>query len=267
MTARMSPAESGLRHSGRSTAAGERSHRPAPVSARARERRSAALALLLLVPAPSIGTALAMSVDATQGTWVGQGVYAFSKLWIAVLPVAWLVWVDRHPLSWSPPRRGGLGVGIGLGVALSLGIWAAYASIGPSLINAAQVQARAMRVGIGEPSTFILFAGYLILVNSLIEEYVWRWFVFRKCEAVLPHGRGGAAVLLSALLFTVHHVIALRAQFDWFPTILASMGVFAAGVVWSWCYSRYQSVWPGYLSHAIVDLALLWIGWLLIFVV
>lgn len=230
-------------------------------------RASALTALLLLVPAPSIGTALAMSVDATQGTWVGQGVYVLSKLWLVALPVVWWVWVDRRPLSWSPPRKGGLGVGIILGVALSLVIYAAYALFGPLLIDPAQVRARALQVGIGNPATFVLFAGYLILVNSLIEEYVWRWFVFRKSEAALPAGRGGAAVLLSALFFTLHHVIALKAQFDWLPTILASVGVFAAGVVWSWCYLKYQSIWPGYISHAIVDVTLLWIGWLLIFVI
>ena len=73
------------------------------------------------------------------------------------------------------------------------------------------------------------------------------------------------AVLLSAVLFTLHHVIALRAQFDWLPAILASLGVLLGGVAWSWCYLRYRSVWPGYLSHLIVDVTLLWIGWQLIF--
>jgi len=228
-------------------------------------RSSALLALLLLVPAPSIGTALAMSVDATQGTWIGQGVYTLSKVWLVALPLVWLLWVDKRPVSWSPPRKGGLLIGIGIGVVLSAGIYAAYLLLGTQLIDPATVRARAVQVGIGEPAAYLVFAAYLILVNSLLEEYVWRWFVFRKCEATLPAGRGSTAVVLSALFFTLHHVIALRAQFDWLPTILASLGVFVGGVVWSWCYFRYQSVWPGYLSHVVVDLTLLLIGWQLIF--
>lgn len=240
---------------------------PASDGTKLSPRASALLALLLLVPAPSIGTALAMSVGATQGTWFGQGAYTLSKLWLVALPVVWLLWIDGGRPSWSPPLRSGLRVGVGLGVVLSAGIYAAYAISGPQLIDRAQVAASALRVGIGTPTTYVLFAAYLILVNSLLEEYVWRWFVFRKCEAALPTGRGGAAVLLSALFFTLHHVIALKAQFDWLPTILASLGVFAAGVVWSWCYLKYQSIWPGYISHAIVDVTLLWIGWLLIFVI
>ncbi len=231
---------------------------------RASRRSKALAALLLLVPTPSIGAALAMSIDATQGTWVGQGAYTLSKLWIAALPLVWLLWVDRGRASWSPPRKGGIGVGLALGVAISAGIYAVYQVSGPQMINPVQVKARALQVGIGEPAIFLLFAAYLILVNSLIEEYVWRWFVFRKCEAALPAGRPAAAVLLSALFFTLHHVIALRAQFDWLPTILASLGVFVGGVMWSWCYLKYQSIWPGYVSHVVVDLTLLWIGWQLI---
>lgn len=228
-------------------------------------RASALFALLLLVPAPSVGTALAMSVEMTQGTWLGQGAYALSKIWLVALPLAWLLWVDGGRMSWSPPRKGGLLAGVGLGLVLSLGIYFAYAVLGPQLIDPAQVRARALQVGIGTPLRFVLFAGYLVLVNSLLEEYVWRWFVFRKCEALLPRGWGGAAVLLSAVFFTLHHVIALRAQFDWLPTVLASLGVFLGGVAWSWCYLKYRSVWPGYLSHLIVDVTLLWIGWKLIF--
>ena len=69
-------------------------------------RAYALLALLLLVPAPSIGTALAMWVQTTQGTWVGQGAYLLSKLWLVALPLAWLLWVDGGRVSWSPTRKG-----------------------------------------------------------------------------------------------------------------------------------------------------------------
>jgi hypothetical protein len=95
-----------------------------------------------------------------------------------------------------------------------------------------------------------------------MEEYVWRWFVFRKFETFAP---GGIAIIAASLGFTAHHVIALAAQFDWRITVLGSVGVFIGGVTWSWLYLRYQSVWPCYLSHAIVDAPVFWIGYDLIF--
>ncbi len=54
----------------------------------------AILALLLLVPAPSLGVALSMMIDGTQGTTLGKGAYFLSKVWILVLPIVWLIWVD-----------------------------------------------------------------------------------------------------------------------------------------------------------------------------
>ena len=46
--------------------------------------------------------------------------------------------------------------------------------------------------------------------------------------------------------------------------LLATLGVAIGGAWWSWLYLRYESVWPGYLSHVIVDLAIFAIGgWLL----
>ena len=43
--------------------------------------------------------------------------------------------------------------------------------------------------------------------------------------------------------------------------MLASAGVFVGGVAWSWLYRRSGSIWPGYLSHAIVDAAIMGVGY------
>ena len=52
-------------------------------------RRRAILALALLVPAPAIGS-LAAFVFA-PGTGFGQSLYLAAKVWIALLPVVWLL--------------------------------------------------------------------------------------------------------------------------------------------------------------------------------
>ena len=64
----------------------------------------------------------------------------------------------------------------------------------------------------------------------------------------------------SALAFTLHHVVALSAHFDGPLVPLASLGVFLGGLTWSFLYLRYRSVWPCYVSHAIVDLPIFWIN-------
>jgi membrane protease YdiL (CAAX protease family) len=227
----------------------------------ARQRR-ALIALLVLVPAPSIGVFFAMVFEPTRGTALGQSIYAGSKLWILALPIIWLKLVDKAQLSLSPPRHGGLMTGAALGILIAAAIFMTYWLVGARWIDAAQVREAADRNGIGTPVNYFGLILYLALVNSLLEEYVWRWFVFRKCEIVMG---SAAAVIASALFFTLHHVIALRAQTNWTITLLASLGIFIGGCAWSWCYRRYRSIWPGYVSHLIVDAAVFTIGWRLLF--
>jgi membrane protease YdiL (CAAX protease family) len=223
--------------------------------------RRALLALLLLVPAPGLGTAAAMFWWPELA--LGKAVFVLSKLWLALLPLVWLRFVDHEPLSASPARRGGFGVAIALGLLIALVVFAAFAVARHlGAIDPAIVAERAARTGLNRPGVYFAGALYWITANSLMEEYVWRWFVFRKCEVLLG---GGAAVIAAALAFTAHHVVALAAQFNWGVTLLASLGVFIGGAAWSWLYLRYRSVWPCYVSHAIVDVAIFVIGYELIF--
>ena len=36
--------------------------------------------------------------------------------------------------------------------------------------------------------------------------------------------------------------------------ILATIGVYIGGIMWSWLYLRYRSIWVPFISHAIVDI-------------
>ena len=118
------------------------------------------------------------------------------------------------------------------------------------------------RTGLNHFEVYLAGALYWITFNSLTEEYIWRWFVFRKFEVLLG---GKLAVPAAALAFMAHHVIVLAAQFDCPIALLGSLGVFIGGAAWSWLYLRYRSIWPGYVSHAIVDAAIFVIGYRLIF--
>ncbi len=234
-------------------------NQPTEIESPRSSKSLALLALLILVPAPSIGTFVSMHLDLGLG---GQLVYLLSKVWLAGVPIIWWLWIEKGRWSWSPTTKGGfLPAGV-LGIVISIGILVSYMLFGSDLLDVQMLTETAQKNQLDVTWRFVGFAIYLITVNSLLEEYVWRWFVFRKCETLLP---GWLAVLASAGLFTIHHVIALKAQMPWAATLLCSTGVFIGGAVWSWCYLRFRSVWPGYLSHALVDLAILIIAWQVIF--
>lgn len=230
---------------------------------RPNDRRRAAVALALLLPAPTIGALAAMVL--LPGTAIGQAIFIASKVWVLLLPLVWHTCVDRQPLSLSRATRGGFGVAIALGLLITAAIVAFWFTLGPMLIDPQTVRDAAAQNGIGSKWIYILGAIYWITANSLLEEYVWRWFTFRKFEAVVTPRLGWLAVLLSAAGFTLHHVVALLAQMHWLPALLASAGVFIGGAAWSWLYLRYRSVWVCYVSHAIVDVPIFVIGYWMIF--
>ena len=222
--------------------------------------RKALIALLLVVPAQSIATVMFFWWSETP---TGKFIFVACKFWMVLLPVVWLKFVDRGPLSWSPPKLGGFRVGAVLGLAIATVIFAAYAiALHLGAIHPEKIADRAAQTGLNHLSAYIGSAVWWVTFNSLMEEYVWRWFVFRKFEALLG---GNSGVIAAALAFTAHHVIVLAAQFNWRIALLGSLGVFIGGAAWSWLYLRYRSIWPGYVSHAIVDAAIFVVGYWLIF--
>jgi len=225
------------------------------------ERKTSALvALALLVPAPTLG--VCMGMIAAPDTPLGQTCFLLSKLWILALPLVWLRCVRGGRFSSSPVRKGGLAVGAGVGMIIGLSIVVAYLLVGKRLIDPASVRDSVLGIGLSSPAIYAAGALYWILINSVLEEYVWRWFVTEKFSILAP---GALGIVFSSLAFTLHHVVALQVHFDWDVAMIASTGVFLGGVIWSWCYIHYKSIWPGYVSHALVDLAVFVIGYDLTF--
>lgn len=229
-------------------------HRPASTT------HQAWLVLLVLVPAPSIGVLLAMPDGA--GT-IGKVIYAAMKAWILVLPILWVLSVNGR-LAWPAWSWKGTGVGLLWGVGIAAAILAGFFAFGPQLVDVQQVRAKAMETGLADPRLFVPFFVYLCLVNSLLEEYVWRWFVYGRCRDIMPRAPGWAPVVLSAGLFTIHHAVALSMQMAWLPALLGSTGVMVGGIIWGGLYRRYGRIWPCWISHVIADVAVAVVAWRLI---
>jgi len=217
-------------------------------------RRSALTALAVVAPLPSIGAAMAL--------WIAPGptgsfLYGLLKAAFYGLPLVWLLRVDRGRLSASSARKGGFGVGALLGVAIGLLLYGSYLGFAGDWLDGDRIREAAGQNGFDTPARYLALCAYICLLNSLLEEYAFRWFLFTRCRALLAPG---AAVVAAGLLFTAHHVVVLRRYMDWGPTLAAAAGVFVGGIAWSWCYHRYESVWPGWVSHVIADVAIMAIG-------
>lgn len=224
-----------------------------------RPRVSAAFALLLVAPVPTIGVVAAL--HAAPGP-VGDAVFAAAKLWLLLLPAAWFVLVERGRPGWSRPGREGLRAGLLVGSAMAAAILAAYWGVLRVVVDPRPLRQTALEMGLGSPAAYLAGAAAWTFANSLVEEYVWRWFVLRQLRALLP---AVPAILASAALFTAHHVFALAAYLEPEHVVLGSVAVLAAGACWSWLYLRYESIWPAWISHVVADATVFLVGWQLLF--
>ncbi|MEL6496551.1 MAG: CPBP family intramembrane glutamic endopeptidase [Cyanobacteria bacterium J06623_7] len=224
-------------------------------------KKSALISLVLFVPAFSIG--VAMSLFIAPGL-VGNSIFTAVKIWGIVFPLLWVIKTKSTALRLPKFRRAEIKVGVILGLLMFGTILLAYNLIGQQAITLSEIRAKASEVGITNPYIYLAGCLYWSFVNSLIEELTWRSFVVSQCKILVS---GTTAVILAALFFTAHHSLALYGYtHDWLVVTLGSLGVFGAGIIWSWCYSHYRSVVPGYISHILADLAIAIVGYQLLFV-
>ena len=229
------------------------------VSASDPRRRQALWALLLLVPAPSLGVLAGLVFENSA---LGTGLWAAAKVWMVALPLLWLLRVDRKPLRWSPPTKAGLAAGALVGVVAAALIFAVFGLWGAAWIDPTGMRSILEPVGLTSKGIYLAAAAYWILCNSILEEYVYRWFIFKRAKTLWG---SRWAVVASAAAFVLHHAIVLSIYFDWRVTVLACAGIFVGGVLWSMLYRKYGNIWAPYVSHAIIDVAVFAVGWVLLF--
>jgi uncharacterized protein len=215
-----------------------------------RDRRRAIAAIALTAPFTTLGAFISLFL--APGTLGVIGMVICQICFIGGA-IAWSRFVDRQPLRIPPPKAVDWRVGGGLSLLMFAVIAISYWTLGRLWIDPTVVQNGMAQGGLTNPMLFAIACIYFSFVNAFIEEYIWRRFMMYQCEKLVS---SQVAVFLSAFLFTTHHVVILLA-YTKFPVVLGgSFGVFSAGVIWSWYYRRYRSIWGCYFSHVVADLAL-----------
>jgi membrane protease YdiL (CAAX protease family) len=175
------------------------------------------------------------------------------------------VWlVLREPLRTGRATAEGLLLGAAFGLCVVAAGWFCFDLVLRDL--AAFTNAKALILdkiggfGIDSIWKYVLLAAFYSLFHSLLEEYYWRWFVFRQLRLLVPLW---PAILVSSLGFMGHHVIVLNEFFKQAPGLAwaLSVAVAAGGGFWAWLYNRSQSIFGPWLSHMIIDAGIFWIGY------
>ena len=114
------------------------------------------------------------------------------------------------------------------------------------------------------PLGYLQMAIVICVVHSLAEEYYWRWFVYGWMRKHLPMM---AAIVLSSIGFMLHHIVILGVYFPgnfWTLAMPFSLCVAIGGGVWAWIYERSGSLYAPWLSHALIDAAIMGVGYVML---
>ena len=217
------------------------------------------LALMLLAPAPSLGVFCAMI---WPGDVIGHWVFILCKVWLVALPTVWWWHVEAGRPRFFRPRLRPVLVGALLGTLMGAAILISYGLGFASRIDPTALREAVHAMGLSRPLPFAAATLYWSLLNSAVEEYVYRWFLLRQLDLVVSKV---PAAVIAASVFTAHHVIAMWVYLPPGFLALASSGVFVGGLIWALLFQRYRSVWSCWISHMLVDIAVFAVGWGMLF--
>jgi membrane protease YdiL (CAAX protease family) len=228
-----------------------------------------ALALTWAMVFPSVMTwgyfVAAPGLEAAQGLTVA--VYVVGKIVQFAFPAVYVGLTEGRQLRPAWPSRQGVAAGLAFGLLVGLAALALYYGWlkHSSLLRdtPAKVHAKLADMHCDSPIKFLALAAFYSVFHSLLEEYYWRWFVFGWLKR---HVRLGTALVLASLAFMAHHLIVLAVYFpgaqQFFTLALPlGLGVAIGGGVWCWLYHQTGSLYAAWISHLLIDAALMWIGW------
>jgi len=230
-------------------------------------------------PLRRIGLAVALTlptlITLIYFVWLAESaalVYGPLKALQFALPLVWYFAVRRNESRAAEPALPHRGKSIAVGVAFGALVAAAglalfYLWLAPLDVFAAsrrEILAKVETMGLRAPGVFMALAVFYSLIHSFLEEYYWRWFVFRECRAQQSLL---LAIVVSSLGFMAHHALVLSEYFGWASpwTYLLSLAVAVGGVFWAWLYERYGTRVGPWLSHLLIDAMVFAIGYQMVF--
>lgn len=219
---------------------------------------------MILVPAmvlPFFGALVYFNLLA--GTKLAMVMYTGVKLFTLFFPVT--IWfMERRRRSSEPTFHSkslGEGVISGLVICGVLLVMFVYTALGDTVLMHRRQILEGM-TGLGVASYYIPFCAFLSVAHSLLEEYYWRWFVWKRLDAVVP---GIGSHLLAALAFSLHHYVVLAGFFGLGWSLLFGTLVGVGGFIWSLQYKRTGSLLGSWISHLLVDAVVMGVGYFIVF--
>lgn len=191
------------------------------------------------------------------------------KLLQFLFPILYIAWFERELIRFTAPTWRGIPLAIGFALLVGVSMFVLYFAVVqhiPAVRDETpdKIHAKVQQFGADSPLRFLILAIGISVGHSLLEEYYWRWFLFGRLRLHLPIS---ASIVLTGIGFMLHHIVILSVFFPghfWLLALPFSVCVGIGGGVWAWIYERSDSLYAPWLSHCLIDGAIMGIGYVML---
>lgn len=163
-------------------------------------------------------------------------------------------------LSLLRPNRRGILISLGLGLGLYALILGGYRILGPYFDFSGIATSLTANAGVTREN-FLAVSLYISFINSFLEEFFFRGFVFTNLKALTGQK---FAYGFSAGAFALYHVAMMIGWFSPGLFLLVMAGLVVGGMIFNYLNERMDTVYSSWLSHMFANFAINTIGFLLL---
>ncbi len=229
----------------------------------------AALALAMMLPS-AMAYVYFVALASTESGKANPALltaYPASKAIQLCLPVGFLLAFGATKTRPPAGQVGGIRLGMIFGFVIAIAIFVLWWMLRDSVLIDVpnRVAVKVEEFGTATPALYLALAAFLSVVHSLFEESYWRWFVHARLRQWLAFA---PAATLSSLAFASHHLFVLDFYLPgrfWSAAVPFTLGIAIGGAFWAWLFERSGSLVGPWISHMIVDAAILAVGYKMVF--
>ena len=158
------------------------------------------------------------------------------------------------------PKKKGILLALLLGIGIYGLILGAYFAVSPFFDFSGIADSLTRDMGVtGE--NFLFVSLYISFVNSLLEEFFFRGFIFTNVKKL--SGRG-LAYWFSAAVFSLYHAAMMVGWFSPLLFLLVMLGLFAGGLIFNYLNEKADTIYCSWLTHMFANFAINTIGFILL---
>jgi len=157
------------------------------------------------------------------------------------------------------PRKKGFAAALALGVCVYALVLGGYFLVAPFFDFSAIAGNLTQNAGVNADN-FLFVALYISFVNSMLEEFFFRGFLFMNLKAISRR----LAYLFSSIAFALYHIAIMLGWFSPGLFALILVGLTVGGLLFNYLNERLGTIYGSWLVHMFANFAINTIGFILL---